>query len=457
MSQLGGSKTVKPQMRPYLSCVTAFRDGSDSPSAYLERCLATIEAKESDIAAFVSLDIAGAREAALQSSKRWQAGDPSSPIDGMPIGVKDIMETAALPTGEGSPLFEGRNTRRDAAVVAALRSAGAIVLGKTVTTEFAAVSPGPTRNPWDPSRTPGGSSSGSAAAVACGMIPVGLGTQVIGSTIRPASFCGCYGFKPSVHALNRGGSFDYKSHSVTTVLAASLDELWIVGRQMALRCGGDYGHVGLQGPLTVPPAVTPKAVILLETAGWTAASPEAKAEIEKLVANLWDVGVRVHTRRTHADVAAVEDALATASDLAASINIWEDQWPLNTYARDLDESKISDIMRKRLRSAATMTQEKYGECLIERERVRSIYEMLSSIGAVCLTLSASGPAPVGFPTGDPTFAIPASILGIPAISLPGMHVDGLPVGLQLMGFKGKDSALFAHAASIARILSNLQD
>src|SRR6267378_1721303 len=158
-----------------------------------------------------------------------------------------------MPTEQGSPLFVGCRTGLDAASVAALREAGAVILGKVVTTEFAATEPRGTRNPWDRERTPGGSSSGSAAAVACGMVPATLGTQVVGSIIRPASFCGCVGFKPSVGGLNRGGSYDYFSQSCTGVLAASLEDAWLVAVNIAARAGGDPGYPGLHGPAEPPP------------------------------------------------------------------------------------------------------------------------------------------------------------------------------------------------------------
>ena len=151
----------------------------------------------------------------------------------MPLGIKDIIETADMPTEQGSPLFIGCRTGRDAASVAALRYAGAVILGKAVTKKFAATEPRGTRNPWDSERTPGGSSSGSAAAVACGMVPAALGTQVVGSILRPASFCGCVGFKPSVGVMNRGGSYDYFSQSCTGVLAASLEDAWLVAVNIA--------------------------------------------------------------------------------------------------------------------------------------------------------------------------------------------------------------------------------
>src|SRR5258708_39952036 len=171
----------------------------------------------------------------------------------MPIGIKDIIETADMPTEQGSPLFVGWRSARDAASVAALREAGAVIVGKTVTTEFAATEPRGTRNPHDLRRTPGGSSSGSAAGVAAGMMSAALGTQVLGSTIRPASYCGCIGFKVSLGALNRGGSHDGLSQSATGVLAATLEDAWQVAYEIAIRAGGDPGYPRPVRPASAAP------------------------------------------------------------------------------------------------------------------------------------------------------------------------------------------------------------
>src|SRR3954454_20032116 len=249
-----------PEPVPFVSASADFAAGTDTPRDFLERCLARMEAFEPDVGAFVCHDIARARVAADRSAARWSEGLPLSPIDGMPLGIKDIIETADMPTEQGSPLFVGCGTGRDAASVAALREAGAIILGKVVTTEFAATEPRATRNPWDPARPPGGSSSGSAAAVACGMVPAALGTQVVGSILRPASFCGCVGFKPSVGGINRGGSYDYFSQSCTGVLAASLEDAWLVAVNIVARAGGDPGYPGLQGPSAPPRAERPRAL-----------------------------------------------------------------------------------------------------------------------------------------------------------------------------------------------------
>jgi Asp-tRNA(Asn)/Glu-tRNA(Gln) amidotransferase A subunit family amidase len=272
----------KPTAQSYLAAQAAFRSGADTPRDFLERCLARMDEWEPKIQAFVSTNIPGARTAADRASERWRAGRPLSPIDGMPVGIKDIIETADMPTEQGSPLFKGWRSVRDSAGVAALREAGAVIVGKTVTTEFAAVAPGPTRNPWDTSRTPGGSSSGSAAAVAAGIVSAALGTQVIGSIVRPASYCGCYGYKPSLGSINRGGSFDHLSQSCAGVLAATLPEMWVVAREISARAGGDPGFRGLSGPREAPPARLPRSLAVLQPAGFSSLDRGAAAAFDKI-------------------------------------------------------------------------------------------------------------------------------------------------------------------------------
>jgi Asp-tRNA(Asn)/Glu-tRNA(Gln) amidotransferase A subunit family amidase len=194
-----------PQRRRYVSRTALFARGADSPVQVLEECLAEIDQREAAVGAFAVIDTAAARAAGEASTERWRAGTPLSTIDGMPVGVKDMIDTADMVTGMGSPLFDGYRPRFDAASVQGLRESGAVILGKTVTTEFASAHPRGTRNPWDLTRTPGGSSSGSAAAVGCGMLCGGLGTQVVGSILRPSGFCGAYGFKPSVGGRRQPG------------------------------------------------------------------------------------------------------------------------------------------------------------------------------------------------------------------------------------------------------------
>jgi Asp-tRNA(Asn)/Glu-tRNA(Gln) amidotransferase A subunit family amidase len=257
-----------PHRRPYISRTASFTSGADSPVQVLEECLAEIDRCEAAVGAFTVIDAVAARVAAEAAAERWRADTPLSAIDGMPVGVKDMIDTADMITGMGSPLFDGYRPLFDAASVQGLRESGAVILGKTVTTEFASAQPRGTRNPWDLTRTPGGSSSGSAAAVGCGMLCGGLGTQVVGSILRPSRFCGAYGFKPSVGGINRGGSLDYLSQSVTGTIAASLADAWAMARAIADRVGGDPGYPGLTGPLTLPPPRRPTRLARLRTAGW---------------------------------------------------------------------------------------------------------------------------------------------------------------------------------------------
>ncbi len=439
-------------LRPYLSAQAEFRSGRDTPREFLERCLAAVAAREADVGAFVHYDTASAQRQADAATARWRADKPLSPIDGMPVGVKDIIETVDFPTEMGSPLYEGWRSQRDAASVAALRAAGAVIVGKTVTTEFAASEPRGTRNPLDLARTPGGSSSGSAAAVAAGFLSAGLGTQVVGSIVRPASYCGVVGFKPSLGAVNRGGSHDGLSQSCHGVLAASLEDAWQVVYEIAIRAGGDPGFPGLAGPPAAPAPAKPRRVALLETEGWAGASAGARDSLAEAVAQLRGRGIEVVDRAGHAGVAAVERACDGALALARRINTWESRWPLNTY-RDRDAGKLSAFARQRLADAEAMTLSDYRADLAARAALREAYAALARDCDACLTLAASGPAPLGLQsTGDPVFAVPGSLLGTPAVSLPVFTVEEMPVGLQIIGFEQRDADLFGVAAWLQQVL-----
>lgn len=435
----------RPGLRPFLPTTSAFHRGADSPSAYLERCLEAAERWEPRIGAFVCRNVESARTAAAESTARWHLGQPLSPVDGLPVGVKDIIETYDMPTEFGSPLFEGHHGGEDAAAVAALRAAGAVVLGKTVTTEFAAAQPGRTRNPWDPRRTPGGSSSGSAAAVGAGLVPAALGTQVLGSLIRPAGYCGVYGFKPSVGALNRGGAGDSRlTQSVHGVLAASLPECWAVAHAIAVRAGGDPGYTGLTGP-SRPGDTLPSRLALLQTPGWADVSDGARTACSAAVRRFRDAGVEIVDRAHDPAVEAVELAIAEARLASGRIVAWESRWPLVEYRRR-GAHLLSASIRQRLSEAEAMNSNEYGELLAAREAARDCYQRLAADVDGCLTLSAPAAAPLGLTsTGDSRFAAPSSYLGVPAVSLPVLHDADLPLGLQLMGFRDADSALVSIA------------
>lgn len=445
---------ARPTVRPFFSAVGDFKSGNDTPRAYLERCLASLAEFEPLVGAFAHLEIDAAKVAADLSSERWRKGRPLSRVDGMPVGIKDIIETIDMPTQCGSPVYKGWRSGRDAASVAALRQAGAVILGKTVTTEFAGTVARGTRNPWDSQRTPGGSSSGSAAAVACGMVPVAIGTQVIGSILRPASFCGVVGVKPSFGAINRGGSHDGLSQSAHGPLAATLEDAWIVAREIVNRVGGDPGYPGLFGPEDPPAPSRPKRLALLETPGWSVAEPPARAAFEAAIETIRATGVEIVDRRNHSGIAAVEAALERARIVSLQIIVWESIWPLNTYRAE-SPAKVSAFLLEKLGEAEKMTLDDYRSLLTERERIRSEYAKLAGDCTAAITLAAPGPAPVGLAsTGDPVFNIPASLLAVPAISIPVLAVDGLPLGVQIMGYLHGDASLFSAAVWIRDLINS---
>jgi Asp-tRNA(Asn)/Glu-tRNA(Gln) amidotransferase A subunit family amidase len=443
---------MRPRLQPFLPATADFVSGKDSPRKFLERCITDLDAWEPKVGAFVTLNLATARTAADRSTDRWRAGKTLSSIDGIPIGIKDIIETIDMPTENGSPLFAGFRSQRDSASVAALREAGAVILGKTVTTEFAWMQPRATKNPWDLTRTPGGSSSGSAAAVAVGAISVGLSTQVFGSILRPSSFCGCFGFKPTVGAINRGGSHDALSQSTHGPIAASLPEAWQVAYEISRRAGGDPGFPGLYGPPTCPTPAKPRRLAVLETDGWAVATSEAKKAFAEASAKLKLAGVALASRHESEKIAAIEDAIRDARELSHNIIAWESRWPINTY-RARDASKLSQAMLDLGARAEALTLDDYRRDITERARRRAIYQSLEAEFDACVTLAAPGAAPVGLEsTGDAAFVIPGSMLGVPAISLPVLQDDGLPLGLQLLGFADADAALFSTAGGVLALL-----
>src|SRR3954468_9258845 len=282
-----------------------FTSGNDSPRPYVERCLETIAAREPVVKAFTAVNEAGARASADPSTERWKAGKPLSLIDGMPIAIKDLLETKDMPTQMGCAAFKGNFPKRDNAAVWALRQAGAIILAKTVTAELGGSHPGATTNPFDPARTPGGSSSGSAAAVGANMVPAAIGTQVGGSIIRPAAYCGNFALKPTQGGINRGERLA-TSMSTHGPHANSLADMWQVAIEMAKRCGGDRGALGLMGPDALPAAIRPNRLIVLETEGWPDVDAATKAGFAQVLGELEAAGVTLIRRIDHPFVEGLE-------------------------------------------------------------------------------------------------------------------------------------------------------
>lgn len=362
-----------------------FTDGNDSPRAYLERCLETIAAREPVVKALTAMNESGARTAADASTARWKSGKPLSTIDGMPVAIKDLLETKDMPTEMGCAAMKGNFPKRDNAAVWALRQAGAVILAKTVTAELGGSHPGPTTNPFDPARTPGGSSSGSAAAVGANMVPVAIGTQVGGSIIRPAAYCGNFALKPTQGGINRGERLA-TSQSTHGPHAGCLEDMWHSAIEMAKRCGGDRGALGLMGPDPLPAAKRPDRLIVLETEGWPDLDAATKTGFAQLLRALEAAGVCLIRRADHPFVEALERAIASGRAVCNGITSWENRW----YQRgmlDAAPDGLSARAKASLLKAETMTPDDYRANLLARQQAQLAHVAVASLADAAITLA----------------------------------------------------------------------
>jgi Asp-tRNA(Asn)/Glu-tRNA(Gln) amidotransferase A subunit family amidase len=427
-----------------------FRAGADTPRDYLERCLAVIDMLEPTVQAWVCRNEAGAREAADAATSRYKAGQPISAIDGLPIGIKDLLETRDMPTQMGCEAYRGNFPHRDNAAVWALREAGAVILGKTVTAELGGSHPGPTTNPFDAGHTPGGSSSGSAAAVGANMVPACIGTQVGGSIIRPASYCGNVALKPTQGAINRG---ERQATSMSThgVHANCIEDMWLVAIEIATRAGGDPGRLGLFGPATPPPAQRPAVLGVMETEGWGDLSPAAVEAFEAVVAQLRAAGVTVLRRGDEPLLAQFERAIDGCQRKAYGITAWENHWHLRNLIASHPDG-VSARSKAVVAQAEQLGPAAYRALIMERETIRAAHAAIGPVVDALIAPASPGPAPAltndpdaARPTGDAVFNTPSSILGAPAVTVPLTAVGGLPMGIQVVGQPHADWRCAAYA------------
>ena len=451
--------TYKPLT--FHDAVAAFREGSDTPRAYLERCLAVIEAREPVIKAFVARNDDAARAASDASTARYKAGRALSSIDGMPIGIKDLLETRDMPTQMGCEAYRGNFPQRDNAAVWALREAGAVVFGKLVTAELGGAHPGPTTNPFDPARTPGGSSSGSAAAVAAHMMPAAIGSQVGGSVIRPAGYCGNVALKPSQGGINRG---ERQTTSMSThgIHAGCIEDMWYAAIEIVRRAGGDRGFRGICGPDAPPPARRPVRLIVVQTEGWAELDDATKTAFTNLLGRIETAGIRLVGRADSPLIEALEESISDARYVASAITAWENRWNVRNLV-DEHPDRVSERTKTTLAQAESMTHEDYQMLLLRRSQAQAAHAVAAPLGDAVIALSCPGPANpwtgdtpgkplVPRPTGDPVFNTGSSMLFAPCVSMPLMSVMGMPVGAQVMGLPAQD----AHIAGLARwLIENL--
>jgi len=402
-------------------------------------CLDRIAARDGEVHAWEHLDPARALAQAREADAALARGDEPGALHGVPIGIKDIFDTGDMPTENASPVFSGRRPEKDAACVAALRGAGAIIIGKTVSTELALLTPARTRNPHDLTRTPGGSSAGSAAAVADRMVPATLGSQTAGSIIRPASFCGVFGFKPTLGLVPRSGVL-MQSHTLDTVgvYGSSVEDLALVVDCMTAVDPDDAtsirrGPPGLIETARARPPVPPRLAFVKPPA-WSDTDPAMQAAFADLVSAM--------------DGRVVDIDMPVLADVVEWQRIVQLAENAHYYGPLLDEAPdlISPGLTARIKEGRAVDAQTYLRAITGREPAyRTVAMGLRGFSAI-LTAAALGPAPRGLgSTGSPIMNGLWTYLGMPAVCLPLLKVDGLPVGVQLVGLRHDDARLLRTA------------
>ena len=412
--------------------VQALSDGSLTARAYCESCLARIRASEGRLRAWVALDDERALTlAAGRDAERTQGGRTGA-LHGVPVGVKDVYDTDDLPTEMGSPAFVGNQPGKNAELVERILAAGGYALGKTATTEFAYMHPAETRSPWNTRHTPGGSSSGSAAAVAAGHVPVAVGTQTNGSVIRPAAFCGVVGFKPSLDSLPIQGALPF---------AESLDQVGVFARAVA---DAAYFAASLAESGRFAPEIEglsrPPKIAVLPRFPWNAAEPGAARHLQASLKRLADAGTELTTvalpddfdeaHRVHRTIMLYEGAREHATRQA-------------TYRR-----VMSAVLNAAIDEGLAMSHDEYRGALVKRAALAELALDLFEDCDALASLPAPGAAPERLDvTGDPSFCTLWTLLGFPALTLPtGLSDGGLPYGMQLAGPAGGDDRLLRVAS-----------
>jgi Asp-tRNA(Asn)/Glu-tRNA(Gln) amidotransferase A subunit family amidase len=401
-----------------------------SSSELIDHALARYAETEPRIHAFAWLDADRARGLARASDERRRSGAPVGRLEGIPIGVKDIFDTEGIPTENGSPFFAGRIPDRSAAAVRAAEAAGAIVLGKTITAELAYLTPGPTLNPWDPTRTPGGSSMGSAAAVAAGVVTASIGSQTNGSVIRPAAFCGVVGYKPTIGRISLDGAFEF---------AHTLDHAGVMAR--SVRSAGLFAAI-LAGDSERAPHASESHVprfAALRTSEWEHASDAMK---ERFQADLDLLAIDGGPVEWPSPPPGLDDA----PEILRTVMLYEGaRAVLPKIARRPEV--VSQLARERLGEGARISDLTYRLAMRARDTLIATFADWAAPYDAILTPPTTGEAPATDTTGDPRFCSRWSLLGAPAITIPtGLGPAGLPLGLQLVGSQGEDTRLAVAAA-----------
>ncbi len=421
--------------------------GEITSEALVGACLDRIAALEPQVQAWAFLDRERALEQAKAADEARRSGKGIGPLHGVPVGIKDIIDTADMPTENGSAFFKGRQPDKDASCIAALRSAGAVILGKTVTTELATHVPSRTRNPRNLEHTPGGSSAGSAAAVACDMVPLALGTQTKGSVIRPASFCGIYGFKPTFGTIPRTGVLAQAlSLDTVGVYGRSIEDVALIADVLSFHDDRDAasfaGSRGRMHATAMQDWQLPPMFAFVKTHAWSSADASTHEAYGELVEQLGD---QAHEISIDTTCQRASDACKIIQDVELALH----------YGPILDRApdKIAKSLGQAIEDGRRVRGVDYLAALEARkDYVDTLDEIFRDYGTI-LTPPARGVAPRGFETtGDPIFCGLWTYLGVPAVTVPLLEVDGLPLGVQLVGRPRDDARLLRTARGLLRHL-----
>jgi aspartyl-tRNA(Asn)/glutamyl-tRNA(Gln) amidotransferase subunit A len=418
----------------------AMQAGLTTSVQIVETCLSRIDDREQELHAWVSVDRKGALATAAECNRERAAGTIRGPLHGIPICIKDIVDVSGMVTGAGSPLMSmGPAADRDAELVALLRDAGAVILGKTVTTQFACFDPPPTRNPWNLAHTPGGSSSGSAAAVAAGMCPVAIGSQTGGSITRPAAFCGVFGCKPSFGTVSVDGVVPIaQSLDHPGPIARSVEDLAIV---LSVLQGAETSDAGVPQNETTPPRIGRLRGFHEELV-----NPELKASIDRALDTLMAAGCLVYD----IDVPDGFDELTDKHRLIMAAGAAA--WHRERFAEHRDDYGpcVASLIEEGLAASATDYIKALEHQAVMSERMNALFgDGLD----VLLTPATIGPAPDASSTGNPAMNAPWSYTGLPTVSLPiAISAEGLPLAIQLAGRLNGDVELLRASAFCERVL-----
>ena len=407
--------------------------GSLTAEAATRACLDRIATREAVVGAWQHLD---PDHAIAEARERDRTGS-SGPLHGVPIGVKDLIDTHDMPTGYGSPIYHGHRPAADAACVALARAAGAVVIGKTVTTEFATFFPGKTANPHNSAHTPGGSSSGSAAAVADGMVPLAFGTQTAGSVIRPASFCGVVGYKPSFGTISRAG---------VKPLSDSLDTVGVMARNVA-DAAFFTAVLGDRPDLRLDDAMARPRIAFYRTPEWSEAGADTIAALDHAAVRLSRAGAPTVEISGPPEQDGLVEAQKIVMDYESARSL--------SFERITRPQDLSASLRERIAIGLSHSARTYDEARRTVTLARAALPSLFRDFDALLVPAAPGAAPKGLErTGDPIFNRAWTILHLPCITLPGWrNAGGLPVGVQLVARLGDDARLLRAAAFLERALT----